>query len=182
MSLSEAVRKPEAHWGLFMLKGTADILFGAAILAMPGIGLAVLILLFGAYAVADGVVAIIIGAPRRVWLILAGALSILAGLAAFAMPLLTTVVLVYVLAGWSVALGIFQVFDSVWGVERVDWLMALAGLSSLALGTIILMNPGLGLLYVVVASGVYAVISGAFFIMQGFRLHGGQDQGGLAAA
>ncbi|MDB5051390.1 MAG: hypothetical protein JWO30_4461 [Fibrobacteres bacterium] len=174
----ETIPKLKSHWFLFVLRGAVAILFGIAILASPSRGLAALVYLFGIYAIGDGIFAIFLGAPKRFGLIVAGIIGILAGIAAFAMPVLTAVTLVYVVAAWGILLGGAQLFDAIWGGEEtgVDWLMLLAGLSAILLGAIILARPGWGLLYVVVASGIYAIASGIWFISMGIRIHGVENR------
>ena len=46
------------NWWLFLLRGLAAITFGVLSLIWPGISLVTLILLFGAYALVDGVFAL----------------------------------------------------------------------------------------------------------------------------
>jgi uncharacterized membrane protein HdeD (DUF308 family) len=72
-------------WGRLPREGSPPCSFGPAALIWPGLTLAVLIILYGAYAVVDGVFAIVAGlragSGTRTWLLLAeGALGILAGL------------------------------------------------------------------------------------------------------
>ena len=77
------------HWWALAIRGVIAILFGLAALLRPDIALAALILLFGAYALVDGVFAIVgvfggtrSGTPR--WLLLLeGVVGILAGIIAF---------------------------------------------------------------------------------------------------
>ena len=45
------------HWWLLLLRGLAAIVFGVLAWVQPGISLAALVLLFGAYAMADGILA-----------------------------------------------------------------------------------------------------------------------------
>ena len=49
------------NWWALVLRGVLAVLFGLIAFAMLGITLAVLVLLFGGYAVADGIFAIIAG-------------------------------------------------------------------------------------------------------------------------
>jgi uncharacterized membrane protein HdeD (DUF308 family) len=80
------------NWWAVALRGVAAILFGIMAFAVPGITLAALILLFGAYALVDGVlniVAAVRGRPAEwpAWLLLfEGVVRVAAGVVAFLMP------------------------------------------------------------------------------------------------
>src|ERR687893_361536 len=113
MTQPQAALPAEAgHWWALALRGAIAILFGLAALVRPGIALEALILLFGAYALVDGVFSIIgvfggtrSGTPR--WLLLIeGVVSILAGLVAFVLPGLTAIVFLYLIAVWAIITGI----------------------------------------------------------------------------
>src|SRR3954468_16085085 len=53
------------NWGWMALRGAAALLFGILTLVSPGISLAVLVLWFGAYAVADGIFTIVTAVANR---------------------------------------------------------------------------------------------------------------------
>ena len=52
------------NWGWVVLRGVVAIVFGIATLLWPGITLAALVLLFGAYAFLDGLMMIASRRPR----------------------------------------------------------------------------------------------------------------------
>ena len=75
------------NWWVFVLRGTLAILFGLCTLALPGITLATLILLYGAYALVDGITAAIAAFTKRLpgagfpWMVLViGLAGIAAGI------------------------------------------------------------------------------------------------------
>src|SRR5438874_4883383 len=81
------------HWWAFALRGMAAILFGILAFAWPGITLTVLVLLWGAYALVDGVLALISAFrtdnDHRWGLLLEGIVGIGAGIVTFVLPGLT---------------------------------------------------------------------------------------------
>src|SRR5438132_8871110 len=87
------------HWWVIALRGVAAVLFGVLAFVWPGMTLAVLVLLFGAYALVDGILAIIAalrgGTDRRLVMGLEGVVGVLAGWATFVLPGLTALVLLY---------------------------------------------------------------------------------------
>src|SRR5690242_11101548 len=99
------------NWWSVALRGLCALLFGLATLAWPGASLATLMLFFGGFAIADGVLtlaALFDPAPnaRRWALILHGAVSLLVGVLAFTQPAITTLALVYMIATWAILTGI----------------------------------------------------------------------------
>ena len=87
-------------------------------LAWPGMTLLTLILFYGAYALVDGVLAIVAAITGgallpRWWLAIVGLLGIAAGLLTFLMPGLTAIVLLYFIAGWAIATGVFQIIGAI---------------------------------------------------------------------
>src|ERR687886_738902 len=115
MSQPQALPSETGHWWALAIRGAVAILFGLAALLRPGIALQALILLFGAYALVDGVFSIVgvfggtrAGTPR--WLLfIEGIAGILAGLIAFVLPGLTAVLLLYLIAVWAIVTGIFEI-------------------------------------------------------------------------
>jgi uncharacterized membrane protein HdeD (DUF308 family) len=78
-------------WWLILIRGLCAVAFGILAFAWPGITLLTLVLLYGAYAIADGIIALIAafkgkGADSRWWLAIVGLLGIAAGAMAFAFP------------------------------------------------------------------------------------------------
>src|SRR5918999_3400275 len=96
------------NWWALALRGLAAILFGVAAFVVPGITLFVLVILFGAYMLVDGVFAIVAairaaGEEARWWVLLVeGILGVLAGGLAFAWPLIKALGPPFLGAAWGV--------------------------------------------------------------------------------
>ena len=107
------------NWWALALRGLAAILFGIAALVVPHIALVVLIALFGAYALVDGVFAIVSAvraAERhmRWWpLLVEGLAGIVVGVLTFVWPGLTALVLLYFIASWAIVTGVFEILAAV---------------------------------------------------------------------
>ena len=166
------------NWWALLLRGIAAVLFGLAAIFWPGLTLFVLVVFFGAYALVDGVFAIVAGirgSGGRRWLLLAeGALGVLAGLVAFFYPGITALVLLYVIAFWAIFTGVLKVVMAVSLRREVEneWLMVLSGVVSVLFGGILAVLPGVGLLSLVWLVGIYAIVFGAALIVLGFRVRG----------
>jgi uncharacterized membrane protein HdeD (DUF308 family) len=165
------------NWWMLLLRGVAAIIFGGLALAWPGMTLLTLILFYGAFVLVDGVLAIIAAitggalAPRW-WLAIVGLLGIAAGLLTFLMPGITAIVLLYFIAGWAIATGIFQILGAIKLRKEIDneWLLVLGGIISVLFGVAMMVAPGAGALALITVIGVYAVIIGVLLVALSFRL------------
>ena len=177
--LGLALRELAEIWWLLLLRGIAAIAFGALAFVWPGITLLALTLMWGFYAIADGVVALWAAiaskggeiAPRW-WLAVVGIAGIFAGALTFVWPGMTALVLLMFIASWAIVIGVLQI----WGAIRLrkeiegEWLLALSGLLSVAFGVIMFAQPGAGALAVVWLIGSFAILAGCVYIALAFQL------------
>ena len=166
------------HWWLFLIRGIAAILFGILAFAWPGVTLVLLVLFFGAFALVDGIASLIAAitgrgatAPRW-WLAIIGLVGIAAGLLTFFWPAVTAVLLLYFIAGWAIAMGVFQIIGAIQLRKEIDneWLLVLSGVVSVLFGILLLAMPGTGLLALVWLIAIDAIIFGVLVIGFGLRL------------
>jgi uncharacterized membrane protein HdeD (DUF308 family) len=181
MTRPHALPAETGHWWALGLRGVIAILFGLAALLRPGIALGALILLFGAYALVDGVFAIVGvfggtrgGTPR--WLLfIEGVAGILAGLIAFVLPGLTAVVLLYLIAAWALVTGVFEVATAIRLRQEItgEWALIIGGAFSILFGVILaVVGPAVGLLSLIWLIGVYALAFGILLLITAFRVRG----------
>jgi uncharacterized membrane protein HdeD (DUF308 family) len=166
------------NWWSLVIRGFIAILFGLVTFAWPGITLSALVLLFGAYALMDGIV-IIVGIFRgsnahERWgvLLIEGIAGIAAGLVTFFWPLITTLALVYVVAVWALVTGVFEIAAAIRLRKEIrnEWLLALAGVVSVILGVLLVIAPVVGALALTLWIGAYAIVFGALLVALGLRL------------
>lgn len=103
---------------------------------------------------------------------LRGAVAILFGITAFAMPVVTMLSLVFVFAAFSIVDGVFGIVMSVRGArkgERWVWLL-LSGIFGIAAGVVAALWPGLTVLAFVLLMAAWALISGTLMLISTFRL------------
>jgi uncharacterized membrane protein HdeD (DUF308 family) len=171
------------NWWALLLRGIAAVLFGLAALFWPGLTLFVLIVFFGAYALVDGILAIVAGirgSEGRRWLLLAeGVLGVLAGLITFFWPGMTALFLLFVISAWAIFTGLLKVVMAIFFRREVEnaWLMGLSGVLSVLFGVVLAVLPGAGLLSLVWLIGIYALIVGVVLIVLGFRMRGQHASG-----
>jgi uncharacterized membrane protein HdeD (DUF308 family) len=168
------------NWWLVALRGVAALLFGALAFLRPAATVAALILLFGAYAVVNGVFTIVAavanrrGEPHWAWLLISGVLSVALGVLTLAMPGVTGIVLLYLIAAWAIVTGVSEIATAI-RLRRVitgEWLLIAAGVVSVLFGFFLIVFPGAGALAVVLWIGTYAIILGILLVALGFRLRG----------
>ena len=165
------------NWWLVLLRGIAAVLFGVLALAWPGLTLLTLILLYGAYALADGVIAIIAAITGnalvgRWWLAIVGIVGVAVGALTFMLPGITALILLYTMAGWAVAIGALQIIGAIRLRKEIDneWFLILSGAISVLFGLGVMLHPGAGALALVWVIGTYAIIAGVLYIGLAFRL------------
>jgi uncharacterized membrane protein HdeD (DUF308 family) len=172
MQLQEGEQELAHIWKTTALRGALAIAFAVVILIWPNIGLATLIALFGAFALVSGV-STIAGAfsvpvtrGRRAWLVVEGLLGIAVGVAVVVWPDLSALGLLYAIAAWAIALGIFEIalaFDLPLSSGR-SLLLALSGVLSVVFGVIMFAHPGAGAVALLALVGAFALVTGAMQI------------------
>jgi uncharacterized membrane protein HdeD (DUF308 family) len=167
------------NWWLLLLRGIAAIAFGVLAFVWPLLTLLTLTLLWGAYAIADGIFALWAVFSRqggytgsKLWLAIVGICGILAGLLAFAWPGVTALVLLLFIAIWAIIIGVMQIWGAIQLRKEIEgeWLLILSGLLSVAFGVLLLVQPGAGALALVWIIGWYAILAGCIYIALAFRL------------
>jgi len=168
-SLDHAV---ERHASSLMLRGTAAITFGLCATTWPQLTYAGLILLYAAYCLADGVVAFSGGVTASFWPAMAtGTISLAAAAMALLFPWETGPALVYLIAAWSVARGIFEIalameFENTVDNERP---LVAAGVVSIAFGATLALDSHRALTAIIWLAGGYTLLFGILLIALAMR-------------
>ncbi len=165
------------NWWLILLRGLAAIAFGVIAFMMPGIGIASLVILYGAYALVDGIFAIVAAfsgdaKDQRWWLAAIGLLGLAVGVLTLMMPGVTALALLYFIAFWSIAIGVMQIVGAIRLRNEIDneWWLGLGGLLSVLLGVFMIVMPGAGALGLIWAIAAFAIVYGVTLVMLSFRL------------
>ena len=188
-SVSETVALSR-WWWTFILRGLLAIAFGILAFVAPGWGVAILVALFGAWALIDGVTNIWTGirtrnVDRNWWLaILEGLVSVAVGVIAFAAPAFAAEILVLLIGVWAIVTGVFQIWAAIRLRERIrgEFWLGLAGVASILFGVILLVFPVQGALALVWLIGTGAIAIGVLLTILGWRLRGVHEMGKLDAA
>lgn len=171
------------NWWAVGLRGLAAVIFGILALIWPGVTFFVLVILFGAYALVDGIFAVIAAIRGRTelrdwgWLLVEGIIGILIGVITFFSVSTTALVLLYLIAFWAILTGIAEIVQAV-RLRRLisnEWLLILGGAVSVIFGLLLIIFPGSGALAVTWLIGIYAIIFGILLLGLAWRLRGMQQ-------
>jgi len=174
----QVLEQMHKEWGWIALRGLCALILGLLALVLPGATLAVLVLLWGAYALVDGVLALVTGVRIRehgkpLWpLILVGLVGIAAGIATFFWPGLTALTLIFIIGSWAIAIGVFQIIAAIRLRKQIqgEWLHALSGLLSVVFGLVVVLRPGAGAIALTWLIGWFAICFGVMLLVLAFRL------------
>ena len=162
-------------WWTVILRGIAALVFGIVVLAWPGLALATLLVMFGAFCLADGALGVwaaLSGGSDHRWLQLVWALvSIGAGLATLLVPGVTAIALLFYIGAWAVTSGVLQIVSAIQLRREIEgeWLLMLNGLLAVVFGLLLFARPGAGAMAIVTILGVFAIASGVALILLGWR-------------
>lgn len=168
-----------AAWWALLVRAAVALLFGLLALLVPGVGLLLLVTLWGAYALVDGVFNVVFAAraarkdTRRGWMLFEGIVSVFAGLTALVWPGITALILLAVIGAWAVLTGIAEIVAAI-RLRRVlsgDWLLIVSGILSVALGVLLFVNPRAGVTALVWMVGAYSLAFGAVLLGLALRLN-----------
>lgn len=164
-------------WWALLLRGIAAMAFGVLTWIQPGISLAALVLLFGAYSFVDGILGVWTAFAGRKehehwWvLLLEGLLGIGVGVLTFFAPGLTALALLFYIAVWAIATGVLEIVAAVRLRKEIkgEWLLILSGLASVVFGVLLMARPGAGALAVLWLIAAYAVVFGVLLVILAFK-------------
>ncbi|HZS86836.1 MAG TPA: HdeD family acid-resistance protein [Chloroflexota bacterium] len=173
------------NWWLLLLEGVVSVVLGAYALARPGITLVALIIVWGLFALINGVAEVFraLGGAhdgRRAWgwQLAGGLVGIVAGLAILRWPGISALFVLYLIGIWAIVTGIVSIVHAIADHEGMPhaWLIALGGIVSVLFGIVMFAWPGAGLLTLVYLVGIYAIVYGVITCVIAFRLHGLQGK------
>jgi uncharacterized membrane protein HdeD (DUF308 family) len=155
------------RWALG-LNGALSIALGIAVIVWPGISLDALVIVFGVYALARGVIGLgaafsgAMDGNGRAWLVLSSLAAIVVGIIVFVWTDISALALLYVIASYAIVLGVMAIGGAFWlpldGGDSV--LLALTGVVSILFGIVMFAKPGDGALALLALIAAYALISG----------------------
>ena len=165
------------NWWVLLLRGLAAIAFGVLVWMQPGISLNTLVLLFGAYSLADGILgawtAVVKRREQQHWvlLLLGGLLGIGIGIMTFVVPGVTALALVYYIAIWAIATGVLQIAAAIRLRKEIDneRLLIVCGFASVLFGVLLMARPEMGVLSLLWLIATYGIVFGVLLVILAFK-------------
>lgn len=166
------------NWWMVLIRGILAALFGILAIILPGAVLLSLVLIFGAFILVDGVLALVAAfraaEHRRNFglLIVEGILGIVVGVIALWHPGIAAAALVIIIGFWAVVGGLVEIVQAVEMRRQInnEWLLILGGLASVIFGILLFIFPASGVVALVWVMGIYAIFFGFTQIGLSFRL------------
>jgi uncharacterized membrane protein HdeD (DUF308 family) len=168
------------NWWTLALRGLLAVIFGVLAFIWPDVTLTVLVLLFGALALVDGLFSLFTAIRQREeygqwWIILLeGLAGTGVGIVTIIWPGITALVLLYLIAAWALITGLMEIIAAIRLREEIqgEWLLALAGILSVVFALILFFRPGEGALAILWFIAIYAILFGVLLILLAFRMRG----------
>lgn len=170
------------RWSL-AVRGIVAIIFGILAWGWPAITLMTLLLIFGLYALVDGLFALVGSVVhRRVladwWLVLLVALaSIFLGVITLVRPGVTALVLLFFIGARALVVGGLEIAAAIEyrRLIRHEWLLVLAGIISVLFGLAVLVSPVSGAMAVLWLIGLYAILVGILQLAFAITARGAEE-------
>jgi uncharacterized membrane protein HdeD (DUF308 family) len=164
------------NWWMMAARGGLAVLFGLSVLWWPDVTLPTIVVLFGVYALVDGMLAIAAATHGRLRLLeawpvaLEGVVSVVLGIVALGWPLRVPRDFLFALVTWGIATGILEIAQAVRlpRTRAAHWLLGTGGVSSLFLAVLLLMLPYAGVDRIVHVIGAYALVFGTVVTLAAF--------------
>jgi uncharacterized membrane protein HdeD (DUF308 family) len=160
------------RWWMLVVRGVVAILFGIRVAFVPATNPLPLVLGWGAYALADGMLTLMLAARRDrpgrslSWLRFGGVVGVVTGAFALARSDMRAATLLTMIAVWAFVTGSAEIAAAIRlrRVIRGEWLLASAGILSLILGALLLAFPGSEPLSRTWLIAIYAFVFGTLLV------------------
>jgi uncharacterized membrane protein HdeD (DUF308 family) len=166
------------NWWALLIRGIAAVIFGVLAFAWPGATIFAIVILFGAYALVDGIFAIVAAvraaqSHERWWpFLLEGIVGVAIAAITYFEPHVTAFALYFTIAAWAFLTGILEIAAAIQLRKQIAnevWLIV-GGIFSLLFGILMVWRPLAGAVAVIWVIGAYAIMFGFAMIALSLRL------------
>jgi uncharacterized membrane protein HdeD (DUF308 family) len=166
------------NWWALLIRGIAAVIFGILAFVLPGATILAIGILFGAYALVDGIFAVVAAVraaeSKQTWwpFLIEGIIGIVIAGITFYDIRITLLALFFTIAAWAFLTGIFEIVAAIQLRKHIanEFWMILGGIASLVFGVLMLWHPLAGALAVIWIIGAYAIVFGITMIALSLRL------------
>jgi len=162
-------------WRLLVMRGILAVLFGIAIMVWPDVAILTFIVLWGIWALIEGIGALVQafepGTPgsARALLVLMGLIALVVAFFALFSPGVTAKALTWILGIWLLIRAVFEVVGAFSASQATPrWLILLSAALDLVLGILFVTNPGASAMGIAWVLGLVTVVWGVVFLVTGF--------------
>jgi uncharacterized membrane protein HdeD (DUF308 family) len=173
----------QGAWWAVLLRGVVAVAFGLACFFWPNITAATLVILFGAYALVDGILTLAMlvagRTAERKWVaLLHGLLAMLIGAVVLAFPAFGAAALLWGIALFAIGGGVFQIVQGIRLRKQIsnEGLLIAVGAIAIVFGLILLTRTAAGALALVLVIGAFALVQGIMLIVLSFHLRSEQKE------
>jgi uncharacterized membrane protein HdeD (DUF308 family) len=169
-------------WKVLVARGVAGLVMGLVILVWPGETILAFVVIWGIWALVDGIGSVVQGlgsdpsGPR--WLhLLMGVASLVVAVFAIFSPSVTATTLTWILGIWLVVRGLSEFAGALLGrAGQSRGLLVASGVVDVVLGGLFVANPGKSAVGLAVLFGVVSMLWGAAFLVIGLVVRAQQRQ------
>ena len=164
------------RWTVLLTRGLIGIVFGAVAMAWPEETVVVVVVLWGCWALVDGIAMLLAvravpGTAPKVVAIIVGAVALLIAFFAIARPGVAAATITWFIGVWLVVRGVLEIVESFSTHESSGrWALVAGGLLDGLIGVLFMLNPGTAILGIAWLLGLLALLWGcvavglAFFV------------------
>ena len=160
-----------------IVRGIVGVVVGIIAFLWPGITIAALVVIFGVYAIVDGITNLVLGFSRtgahgRWAHVLQGVVGIAAGVLTFMWPAISALVLILFIGAWAIITGVFEIVAAIRLRQVItgEWMLVLSGFVSILFGVMVFAFPLAGAVGISWILGAYAMTAGIILISLGVKL------------
>lgn len=165
-------------WWYFLVWGILAVAFGIIALVWPAATVWVLVILFGCYALVEGLftvgysIALATRKEKFFALMMLGLLGVVIGLIALFFTAATTVAILVLIAIWAIIRGFLLVVSAFEIVAKASlrWLIGIIGALTVIVGLLFLIFPISGIFTILVIIAIYAILAGILSVITAFSV------------
>lgn len=165
-------------WGELLFGGIIALLFGLVAVFWPGKTLLIIIMFFGIFILAEGVVTVVVTTARRKhydrwWLgLIGGILGILIGGITVFRPITTTIFLLYMIGAWALITGFLAIVAAIRLRKTIqnEWYLILSGVVAVLFSLFVFARPVAAAVVMIWIISAFAILFGTLLVFLSFRV------------